>query len=85
MNFIGPRPCLEKNEEIIKNLREELGIHNIKPGITGLAQVNGRDSNSYQKKVEFDHYYYKNRNYKMQIKIILKTFFVILLPKDIKH
>ena len=38
-----------------------------------------------KKKVEFDHYYYKNRNYKMQIKIILKTFFVILLPKDIKH
>tara|TARA_Y100000768_G_scaffold358817_1_gene314894 strand:- start:4214 stop:4768 length:555 start_codon:yes stop_codon:yes gene_type:complete len=85
MNFIGPRPCLEKNEEIIKNLREELEIHKIKPGITGLAQVSGRDSNSYHKKVEFDHYYYKNRSFKMQIKIILKTFLVILLPKDIKH
>ncbi len=85
MNFIGPRPCLEKNEEIVKNLREKLGIHKIKPGITGLAQVSGRDSNSYQKKVEFDNYYLKNRSFKMQLKIIIKTFSVIILPKDIKH
>ena len=85
MNFIGPRPCLKENENIIKKLREELGIHKIKPGITGLAQVSGRDSNSYQKKVEYDHYYFKNKSFKMQLKIILKTFSVILLPKDIKH
>ena len=85
MNFIGPRPCLEKNEEIIKNLREELGIHNIKPGITGLAQVNGRDSNSYQKKLSSIIIITRIEIIKMQIKIILKTFFVILLPKDIKH
>ena len=85
INFIGPRPCMVNNEEIIKELREKNGIHNIKPGITGWAQVNGRDSNSYQEKVNFDKYYYENKNFFLDLKIIFKTFFVILFPKNIKH
>ena len=44
-------------------MREIKGIHMIKPGITGLAQVNGRDSNSYDKKVELDYEYMKNANF----------------------
>lgn len=85
MNFIGPRPCMEKNEEIIKNLREEKGIDKIKPGITGLAQVEGRDSNSYNKKVQLDYEYMLNKSIFLDIKIILKTFLVVLLPVNIKH
>lgn len=85
MHFIGPRPCMVKNEEVVKEMREIKGIHLIKPGITGLAQVNGRDSNSYDKKVELDYEYMKNANFIMDIKIVLKTFFVILFPKNIKH
>ena len=85
MHFIGPRPCMVKNEEVVKKMREIKGIHMIKPGITGLAQVNGRDSNSYDKKVELDYEYMKNANFIMDIKIVLKTFFVILFPKNIKH
>ena len=85
MNFIGPRPCMVKNEEIVKEMREIKGVHKIKPGITGLAQVNGRDSNSYDRKVELDYEYMKNANFMMDIKIVLKTFVVILFPRNIKH
>ena len=85
MHFIGPRPCMVKNEEIVKEMRELKGVHKIKPGITGLAQVNGRDNNSYERKVELDYEYMKNANFIMDMKIVLKTFVVILFPKNIKH
>ena len=73
------------NEEIVKKMRELKGVHTIKPGITGLAQVNGRDSNSYERKVELDYEYMKNANFIMDIKIVFKTFVIILFPKNIKH
>jgi O-antigen biosynthesis protein WbqP len=85
IHFIGPRPCMVKNEEIVKEMRQLKGVHKIKPGITGLAQVNGRDSNSYERKVELDYEYMKNANFIMDIKIVLKTFVAILFPKNIKH
>ncbi len=85
MHFIGPRPCMVKNEEIIKNLREEKGIEKLKPGITGWAQVNGRDLNSFSKKVELDEYYLKNKSLKLDLLIILKTFKVIFMQKNISH
>ena len=62
MNFIGPRPCMVNNEEVVKNLREEYGIDKLVPGITGWAQVNGRDLNSFEKKVALDFYYLKNKS-----------------------
>ena len=74
-----------KNEEIVKEMRELKGIHKIKPGITGLAQVNGRDNNSYDRKVELDYEYMKNANFIMNTKIVLKTFVIILFPRNIKH
>ena len=49
MRFIGPRPCMGVNEEVIKKLREEKGVDKLIPGITGWAQVNGRDLNSFEK------------------------------------
>tara|TARA_B100000575_G_scaffold290845_1_gene295356 strand:+ start:822 stop:1376 length:555 start_codon:yes stop_codon:yes gene_type:complete len=85
MYFIGPRPCMVKNEEIVKEMRELKGIHKIKPGITGLAQVNGRDNNSYDRKVELDYEYMKNANFIMDTKIVFKTFVIILFPRNIKH
>ena len=85
INFIGPRPCMVDNEEIVKELREKNDVHKIKPGITGWAQVNGRDLNSYEKKVELDKYYYDNKNILLDLRIVLKTFRVILFPKHIKH
>jgi O-antigen biosynthesis protein WbqP len=85
INFIGPRPCMVGNEEIVKKLREEHDIHTMKPGITGWAQVNGRDLNSYQEKVNLDKYYFENKNIVLDLKIVSKTFGVILFPKHIKH
>tara|TARA_Y100001936_G_C16055899_1_gene660976 strand:- start:1129 stop:1680 length:552 start_codon:yes stop_codon:yes gene_type:complete len=85
MNFVGPRPCMSSNEEIVKKLREEKRIHKIKPGITGWAQVNGRDLNSFENKVELDNYYLLNRSLWLNFKIILKTFFVVLVQRNIKH
>lgn len=85
MKFIGPRPCMVNNEEIVKNLREECGVDKLVPGITGWAQVNGRDLNSFEKKVSLDFYYLKNKSILLDIKIIIKTLIVVLLRKNIKH
>tara|TARA_Y100001980_G_C14529724_1_gene305549 strand:+ start:165 stop:728 length:564 start_codon:yes stop_codon:yes gene_type:complete len=85
MNFIGPRPSMVKNEEIVKKLREDKNIHTIKPGVTGWAQVNGRDKNDFYKKVELDEYYLKNKSLKLDLLIILKTFKVIFMQKNISH
>ena len=85
INFIGPRPCMSTNEEIIKNRREELGIHKLMPGITGLAQVNGRDKNSYEQKVSLDKIYMDNKSFLFNLRILYKTFSVVLFPKNIKH
>lgn len=86
MNFIGPRPAMTtKNEQIVQDMRSKRNIHTIQPGITGWAQVNGRDLNSFEQKVELDYYYYKNKSLTLDLLIILKTFKIILFPKYIKH
>tara|TARA_Y100000817_G_C16826560_1_gene531504 strand:+ start:703 stop:1254 length:552 start_codon:yes stop_codon:yes gene_type:complete len=85
MNFIGPRPSMTSNEELVLKLRKEKGINTIKPGITGWAQVNGRDLNSFEKKVELDYYYYQNKSLLLDIKIIFMTFKVVLLTKLVRH
>jgi O-antigen biosynthesis protein WbqP len=85
MSFIGPRPCMANNEDIIKELRERKGIDKLMPGITGWAQVNGRDLNSFAKKVELEHYYMLNKNIFLDIKIVFMTFIVVLFPNQVKH
>ena len=85
MNFIGPRPSMAINEEIVKEMRTKKGIHKIKPGITGWAQVNGRDLNSIEKKIELDYYYLQNKSLWLDLKIIFMTFKVIFLTKLVKH
>tara|TARA_B100000242_G_scaffold294060_1_gene274505 strand:- start:13903 stop:14457 length:555 start_codon:yes stop_codon:yes gene_type:complete len=85
MKFIGPRPCMVKNEDIVKKLREEKGIQKIMPGITGWAQVNGRDLNSYEEKVNLDYYYMVNKGFILDLKIIFKTIRVVIFKVGIKH
>jgi len=84
MNFVGPRPALLSQKEL--NLkREQLGIHKLKPGITGWAQINGRDEISIDKKVELDYYYLQNKSFLLDVKIIFLTFFKVLKKSNISH
>ena len=82
INFIGPRPALFNQQDLIE-LRERYNIHSIKPGITGWAQVNGRDSLSIKEKVRYDDYYVKNKSFILDIKILYKTIFKVFFAKDI--
>lgn len=74
MNFIGPRPALYNQFDLI-TMRAECDIDNIKPGITGWAQVNGRDAIPLETKVYLDKYYLNNRSLMLDIKILYMTIF----------
>jgi|TARA_B110000438_G_scaffold117325_1_gene114652 O-antigen biosynthesis protein WbqP len=82
MTLIGPRPALYNQDDLI-SLRKELGVNKLKPGITGWAQVNGRDELSIQEKVDLDYYYLKNRGLMMDVKIIFMTINKVLFAKNI--
>jgi len=82
MNFIGPRPALH-NQDYLISKRKELNINNLNPGITGWAQINGRDKITEDQKIELDHYYALNKSFKLDLEILLKTFIKVLSIKDI--
>lgn len=84
MNIIGPRPALFNQKDLI-NLRTKKDIHLIKPGITGYAQVNGRDLLSISEKVELDEHYFKKRSLVMNFNILIKTFYVVIKKIGISH
>ena len=62
MVFVGPRPALH-NQDDLKTLRTEKGLHKLKPGVTGWAQVNGRDELRIPEKVKLDEYYLQNKSF----------------------
>ena len=84
MSFVGPRPALFNQYDLV-NLREKFSINSIKPGITGLAQINGRDELSINQKVNFDKEYLNKRNIANYIKILTLTFLYIFKTKNVKH
>lgn len=84
MMFVGPRPALFNQHDLIK-LRTEEGVHNLFPGITGWAQINGRDELSVKEKVIFDKDYLEKRSILFDIKIILLTVYKVLKRADISH
>jgi len=80
MSIIGPRPIVkEEKKKYGKNLKKVLLI---KPGITGLWQVSGRNNLTYKRRVMLDLTYVKNFNFIMDLRILLRTFGVILFPLD---
>jgi len=84
MSFVGPRPALFNQDDLI-NLRSDSGISRLKPGVTGWAQINGRDDLSIQKKVEFEKEYLKKMSFVFDLKIIWLTFFKVFKRDGISH
>ncbi|MBC7333610.1 MAG: sugar transferase [Actinobacteria bacterium] len=80
MSFVGPRPALY-NQPLLIKLRKEKGIDKIRPGVTGLAQISGRDSLTIPEKVEYDYQYLKTLSFANDIKIILGTIKAVLTGK----
>lgn len=84
MSLVGPRPALYNQYDLIK-LREKNNIHLLKPGITGWAQVNGRDDISIEKKVSFEKEYLDKKSLQFDIYILFLTIINVLSRKNINH
>jgi len=84
ISFVGPRPALYNQDDLV-GLRTGKGIHNLIPGITGWAQVNGRDELPIPVKVEFDEYYLKNRSFALDFKILWMTFVKVVRREGVTH
>ena len=84
MVFIGPRPALY-NQDDLMTLRVATGVDKLKPGITGWAQINGRDDISIEKKVQLEQEYLYKRSTLFDIEIIIKTFTNVLFSKGVSH
>lgn len=84
MSIVGPRPALFNQDDLIA-LRTEYGVHTLKPGITGWAQINGRDEIPIPQKVALDAYYLTNQSMLLDIKIILLTVIKVLRRDNITH
>jgi O-antigen biosynthesis protein WbqP len=84
MVFVGPRPALYNQDDLMK-LRVETGVYKLKPGITGWAQINGRDGITMERKVQLEQEYLKNRSIFFDIMIIIKTFITVIFSKHTSH
>jgi O-antigen biosynthesis protein WbqP len=84
MSFVGPRPALFNQHDLIA-LRTEHGVHTLVPGLTGWAQVNGRDELSIEKKVEFDSFYLRSYSIQFDIQIIWRTLILALYAQGVSH
>ena len=84
MSFVGPRPALYNQQDLIE-MRTERGIHRLVPGITGWAQINGRDDLPIDQKVNLDEFYLQNRSFLLDMKTIYCTIFSVAAGKGIQH
>ncbi len=84
ISFVGPRPALYNQDDLIA-LRSEKKIHSIPVGLTGWAQINGRDELPIPEKVELDEFYLKNRSLFFDIKIIALTFIKVIKRDNVTH
>ncbi|MDP1812052.1 MAG: sugar transferase [Sediminibacterium sp.] len=84
MVFVGPRPALYNQDDLMA-LRVKAGVDKLKPGITGWAQINGRDEISIIEKVKLEVEYLQKKSFFFDIYILFKTFSNVLSIKDVRH
>lgn len=84
MSFVGPRPALFNQNDLI-SLRTEKAIHKIPPGLTGWAQINGRDELPILQKVELDAEYLRQQSIWLDLKIIVLTVFKVIKHEGVTH
>lgn len=84
MVFVGPRPALYNQDDLMR-LRIEAGVDKLKPGITGWAQINGRDELSLEEKVKLEKEYLIRNSFLFDFEILVKTFTNVLFSKGVNH
>ena len=84
MSFVGPRPALFNQSDLIE-LRTQSGVHRLVPGLTGWAQVNGRDELPISQKVALDIEYLHRRSIKFDIHILFLTVVKVIMRSDVTH
>jgi O-antigen biosynthesis protein WbqP len=84
LSFVGPRPALFNQDDLV-SLRTERGIHRLVPGLTGWAQVNGRDELPIPAKVQFDYEYLLRRSFRLDLRIICMTIGKVIRGEGVKH
>jgi O-antigen biosynthesis protein WbqP len=84
MSMVGPRPALYNQYDLIE-LRTAKSVHRLLPGITGWAQINGRDELPIPEKVQLDAHYLKHQSMATDLQIMLLTFFSVLSSKGVTH
>lgn len=84
MSFVGPRPALFNQDDLIR-LRTDHGVHRLTPGLTGWAQINGRDELPIPEKVQLDVEYLQRRSFALDLKIIVMTFLKVVRRDGITH
>jgi O-antigen biosynthesis protein WbqP len=84
LSFTGPRPALFNQKDLIE-LRTERGVHHLVPGLTGWAQVNGRDNLPIPEKVQFDYEYLQRRCFAFDLQILCATVLTVLRGEGIRH
>jgi O-antigen biosynthesis protein WbqP len=84
MSFVGPRPALFNQTDLISS-RTDFGIHMLTPGLTGWAQINGRDEIPVYKKVAFDLEYLEKRSFWFDMKILMLTAVKVIKRDNVTH
>lgn len=84
MSFVGPRPALFNQDDLME-FRTQKGVHVLSPGLTGWAQINGRDELPIPVKVEYDEYYMMNQSFFFDLKIILLTALKVVKSEGVTH
>lgn len=84
MSFVGPRPALFNQDDLIA-LRTQHGVHELVPGLTGWAQVNGRDELPTPQKVKLDEEYFQRRSLWLDIRILWLTFVKVVRSDGVSH